>query len=454
MDLRQSAPQVGETQEEYDRHLKGVERVLPAHRQRQGNGVRGLAQALWRRRRLFGSRVHRETLSFYLELEKAAVWGLCPASVQGLEWVTTGVFVEGEHPRWEEIMDRLDQRLVRVAEAYLSEHTEDLIHLGVWGKHRYRADFLDQPPEVIGNGLVPPGQVKQRMKKHNKGSLKHTALWAWALKVTRTKSGLLKAWVEAGNRLPDPRRQEDFALHLRLIEAAFFGDRKAGFGLEAGSDAHFALSSLEYRVAKFKRAQPELYLAVRNLAEATWQRLQVFARQAEKEAKDLQDKLERAARGTLGPGQKSLQELWREARDRRLAQLPRDPIDEALWANFQQAREKAKGEKQKSEARGQRQGARSQESEAPASQLKMENQKAKIKSQESEAGVQSSIDNRQSTLLDHLHLHWRVERLIGVFLCSEAYHAFKAAEQCNRRVEEAFGALERALEPALQRLVG
>ena len=217
VDLRQSAPQVGETQEEYDRHVELVEGVLPAHRQRQRNGVRGLAQALWRRRRVFVSRVQRETLAFYRELEKAAVWGLCPASVQGLEFVTTDVFVEGEHPRLEEIVECLDKRLVRVAEAYLTEQAEKLIQLGVWGERRYRADFLDQPPEVIGNGLLPRGQVKRRMKKEQKGNLKHTALWAWKLKVARTKSGLLKAWVGAGNRLPDPRREEDFALHLRLI---------------------------------------------------------------------------------------------------------------------------------------------------------------------------------------------------------------------------------------------
>jgi len=328
-------------------------------------------------------------------------------------------------------------------------------------------------------------------------------LWAWVLKVTRTKSGLLKAWVEAGNRLPDPRRQEDFTLHLRLIEAAFFGDRHARFGLEGGnsklengkwkietgegqpagadpapggvgatfespvsnfhfpvSDSPFPVSSLDYRVAKVKRAHPELYQAVRNLAEARWQRLQVFARQAEKEAKDLREKLERAARGMLDPGPRSLRELWREARDRRLAQLPRDPIDEALWANFQQALEKAKGEKEKSEAG-------SQESEGGTQKTEPEgrNQKSGARSQESEAeSDQSSLDNGPSAFpkagtignpgLDDLRLQWRVERLIGVFLCSEAYHAFKAAEQYNRRVGEAFGALERALEPALQRLVG
>jgi hypothetical protein len=36
-----------------------------------------------------------------------------------------------------------------------------------------------------------------------------------------------------------------------------------------------------------------------------------------------------------------------------------------------------------------------------------------------------------------------------VFLCSEAYHAFKAAAECNRRVEQAFGDLERALKQVL-----
>jgi hypothetical protein len=42
-----------------------------------------------------------------------------------------------------------------------------------------------------------------------------------------------------------------------------------------------------------------------------------------------------------------------------------------------------------------------------------------------------------------------VEALLAPFLCSEAYQAFKAAQQCNRRVEDAFRALERALEAAL-----
>jgi len=43
-----------------------------------------------------------------------------------------------------------------------------------------------------------------------------------------------------------------------------------------------------------------------------------------------------------------------------------------------------------------------------------------------------------------------VERLIGVFLCSEAFQTFKPIEECNRRVEEAFQVLERALDEVVR----
>jgi len=531
VDLRKSAVQAGETEEEYDRHMELVEQVLPAESERQRNGVRGLGQALWRRRRVFGNRVQRETFTFYLELEKAAGEGLCLDAVQKLEFVTRMVFLEGEHPRVEERMERLDQRLVGVTEAYLTELAEKLVELAVLvGKRHYRADLLDQPPEVIGNGLVRRREVVRRMTEGGHRSGSHTtSLLAWLRQQTDTKSNLLKVFVEAGNRLPDPRRDEDFALHLRLIEAAFFGDRQARFGLagstgvppagvgqrdpgQAGETP--ALPGLDYRVARVKRLQPELYQAVRNLAEATWARLQVFARQAEKEAKDLRRKLERAARGTLGPGKKSLRWLWQEAFDRRVAQLPPNPILEVLWAKFLIALQKAKAERRKAEARRRRAEARKHKAEAAgfgtrdsgfgeqaeAAESKTENLEFKIEeprnpnpdsgqssinddqspipvsgpSEPAESEIknpkskideprnpnpepqvpdsgsgQSSIDNRQSAILD---LQWKVERLLGVFLCSWTYPAFQAAKECNRQVEEAFRGLEGAVEAALQRL--
>jgi len=335
VNLRESAPQVGETQEDYDRHMELVESVLPARHRRERNGVRGLGQALWRRRRLFGSRWHRQTLGFYLELEKAARWGLCRASVQDLSFSTWFLFNDAKHPRLERTTDRLDQRLVRVAQAYLNESLKELVDLGVWQKQLYSPAFLEQPPEVIGNALLGASVVRQRLQKGQDKDMKPANLFDWDLKPSEPKSGLLVVWAQAGNRVPDPRREEDFGLHLRLIEAAFLGDKDASFGLEmseVGSRGSALTSDLDSQVAQFRAAYPKLYQAVRTLSETTWQRLRVFVGQAEKEAKELRETLERAAAGTLEPGEKSLRERWQEARDKRLALVPPDPFDEVLWA--------------------------------------------------------------------------------------------------------------------------
>ena len=83
----------------------------------------------------------------------------------------------------------------------------------------------------------------------------------------------------------------------------------------------------------------------------------------------------------------------------------------------------------------------------------------------SAASEQSSIDDRPSAIpdadsrtpnpheedeLDAMEVRSRVERLIGVFLCSEAFQTFKPVQECNRRVEEAFQALERALDKVVK----
>ena len=64
------------------------------------------------------------------------------------------------------------------------------------------------------------------------------------------------------------------------------------------------------------------------------------------------------------------------------------------------------------------------------------------------------MPNARQQPLDGMRLQWRVERLIGVFLCSEAYPAFKAASEWNRRVEEAFQVLQRALQDVLPPVEG
>jgi hypothetical protein len=64
------------------------------------------------------------------------------------------------------------------------------------------------------------------------------------------------------------------------------------------------------------------------------------------------------------------------------------------------------------------------------------------------------MPNPRQQPLDGMRLQWRVERLIGVFLCSEAYPAFKAASECNHRVEEAFQVLQRAPQDVLPPVEG
>ncbi len=181
VDLRRSAPQVGESVEELDRHRELVDSVVPANSEREQNAVRGLGEALWRRRRVFISRVHRETLGFYQELEKAALDGLCPSSVGDLFSATEDLLLEGEDPRLEEIVEALDKRLERVAQAYLTEYAGRKISIGHLAEYCQREEFLDQPPEAIGNALVRPGEVKRRMKK-KPAQVKPTDEWGWKQK--------------------------------------------------------------------------------------------------------------------------------------------------------------------------------------------------------------------------------------------------------------------------------
>jgi hypothetical protein len=243
VDLRRSAPQVGESQEELDRFLERVQGVVQAITGRERNAVQGLAQALWRRQRVFTSRVHWETLRFYLRLLEAA-----------------------------------------------------------FGLADLRSPIADCPPS-----------------------------------------------------LPD---QSTIDNHPSAIRAA-----------------------------------------VRQLAEVTWQRLQVFCRQAEKEAALLRETLEKAEAGTL-PRPKTLVEYVKAIRDRHRA---RD------W-NATDA--------------------------APA----LGEETAAV----NETGRVPYVETPGEP-----EAKWWAEHLIWVFIYCEAGRAYQEAAALNRRVEEAFRGLEAAVEAAL-----
>ncbi len=392
VDLRRSAPQVGESQEDLDRHLERVQGVVQAITGRERNAVQGLAQALWRRQRVFTSRVHWETLRFYQEVEKAAVDGLCPASVHDLFRNVSDLFLEGEDPRLEQISECLEQRLERVAQAYLTERAGRKICLGPLGHYRHSEAFLGQPPEAIGNPLVRPGQVVRRLQQKERGEMRPTDEWPWKLKRKDAPSHLLEEWARLGYRLPDPHRPEDFALHLRLLEAAF------------------GLADLRSPIADCPPSLPDqstidnhpsaIRAAVGQLAEATWQRLQVFCRQAEKEVSQLRETLEKAEAGTL-PRPKTLVEYVKAIRDRHRA---RD------WSATDTA-------------------------PAPGEGMAAVNETGPVPYVETPGEPEAK---------------WWADHLIWVFIYGEAGRAYQEAAALNRRVDEAFRGLEGAVQKALQ----
>jgi len=82
--------------------------------------------------------------------------------------------------------------------------------------------------------------------------------------------GWSRRWAQAGYRLPGPQREEELALHPRLIEAALFGDRYADFGLAGSADVPPAgghgqpgdtpaLPDLDRRVCHFLRLLTRSY---------------------------------------------------------------------------------------------------------------------------------------------------------------------------------------------------
>ena len=414
VDLRQSAPLVGETQQDYDRHMELVEAVVPASGERQQNAVRGLGQALWRRRRAFVSQAHREIRRFYQDLAQAAEEGITAFTLLFLLWGLETLFREAE--RLKEAVELLDRRLERVVEAYLTESAGRKISLGFPWQHPQREQFLDLPPEAIGNALVRPAEVKRRMKR-KPVRLRATGQWGWGQGKKRAAKlpRLLEEWGRRGYRLPDPRCEEDFALHLRLLEAAFFGDRDSGFGLETANGTMEtgqgeALASplpLPVSHAPFPPVSPELHDAVRKLAEATWQRLQVFARQGEKEAAKLRDTLEQAEAGALRP--------------------PPRPEEAAPKRSFSQFLRQMLRHKKRLEGQGADPDGDETRAATPGEET------------DAEAGKEPPPPEPQ----------WLLKRLIGGLIFSEAEQAFEAATHCHGRVEEAFGALQQALDEAL-----
>ncbi len=200
-------------------------------------------------------------------------------------------------------------------EAYTEAATGQRVHLQ-WFlvRHRRLAAWLEARPEAVGNPFVGRQQV-ERWLSTRPTTLTDRKRWGWKVKLLdkggREGSdgvpyGLIREWERQGFRVPNPRRAEDFELHVRLVEAALgIGDFR-GPTEDSGSSGDIGPTGSEQSSIGNPQSAipcPELREAVRQLAEVTWQRLRLFAVQAEKEWRQVQQRLDQILAGTLRPPQ-------------------------------------------------------------------------------------------------------------------------------------------------------
>ncbi len=197
--------------------------------------------------------------------------------------------------------------LERLLEAYTEAATGQRVHLERHGlRHRRLAAWLEERPEAVGNPFVGPGRV-ERAVEEKPSRLKEPGDWGWKVKREgeRVESqgvpyGLIREWERQGFRLPDPRRAEDFELHVRLVEAAL-GLENGNWKIETGAGDKFPVSHFPFPTPNLetRTPNPELQAAVQELAEVTWERLRVFAVQAEREWRQMEERLEGLLAGRL-----------------------------------------------------------------------------------------------------------------------------------------------------------
>ena len=312
--LRRSAAALGEVWAEFERLAERLRQALPAANEAARRAVRGLAEGMWRRRRVFGGRARLEAIRFYAWLGQAVRQPITSIERMGeLARKLTDLFANDWREKVAESFKRSCLHLERLLEAYTEAATGQGVHLERHGvRHRRLAAWLEERPEAVGNPFVGPGRVERGVEE-KPSRLKEPGDWGWKVKREGEGAesqgvpyGLIREWERQGFRLPDPRRAEDFALHVRLVEAALgIGDFRLPIA-DLGSSGQARTGSEQSSIGPARRGQsaiqsPELLEAVRQLAEVTWERLRVFAVQAEREWRQMEERLEGLLAGRLPP---------------------------------------------------------------------------------------------------------------------------------------------------------
>ena len=311
--LRRSAAALGEVWGEFERLSKRLRQALPATNEAAQRAVRSLAEGMWRRRRVFGGRARLEAIRFYAWLAQAARQPITTIERMGeLTHRLSDLFAHDWRESVPQAFQRTGLHLERLVEAYTQAATGQRVHLGrFFVRHRRLAAWLQQRPEAVGNPFVGPRRV-ERAVEERPSRLQDARDWGWRVKGEEERReesrgvpyGLLREWERQGFRLPDPRRAEDFALHVRLVQAAFgLGDFPGmtddSHPSRDGGSCAAGQASIGPPPSEFQG--PELQAAVQELAEVTWERLRVFAAQAETEWRQVEQQLDALLAGKLRP---------------------------------------------------------------------------------------------------------------------------------------------------------
>jgi hypothetical protein len=329
--LRRSAALAGESQAEFDANLRRFERAFAPQDGVEGKLVRALARASWRRLRALRGQANWELRSLEYRLAEAApgypsdeFWRPSPAACDQM-LVDEVLGILGTSLSLYTTLPKLSGRVERLLWALLEKQTGEAPEF-TWFMHRRGslATLLARPEAALDNPFLSSGLVAEALGPRPL-SVQGTRRWMWSEMgkpdrlETRTiwqelagegkalRYGLMRGWCVdlEMRRDSDASGQDGRQRFCELFERAFGASIRASVPNSGNSKTESSTAA----GLKSNSALPE----VRAAAEAAWERLEVFRRQAEQEAERLKQVLEQAiAARAVTPSLASLAHSKRE----------------------------------------------------------------------------------------------------------------------------------------------
>lgn len=281
LSLRRSLELAGESPAEYDDHLATFDRLYAPSSEFERKLVRGLAGVVWRRLRVFHTRARWERRAIELRLAQAAAispreFALLGRARRDLMLAGKLVAIFASDTPIFQALDRLNQRFERLARLLELERSPRTPPLEIFTHFGQRDLALAaRPAASLANPFVSPRRFERDAKPSQQG-LVEPAYWDW----------------KGDARAPAPPFGEAFSAE----------DKALRFNLLRGVPENFSTPGPPDRenfLALFARALGEetrnSKTDSRPAAEAAWERLAFYRRQAEEESARVKEILDWAA---------------------------------------------------------------------------------------------------------------------------------------------------------------